>query len=198
MELQPCADVVTQKTFNSVWFPLFKGVLWSGCAGYNCCLKLALRSNLFVPWGGKYSSLKSVSVMSHVHTGELTEGRWVGKANLSFIDWMEQKCQAINLSWGVLERYECFSLLSLFLLLIYCECLFVGFRMKVTWLLFLKYFSRCIISVKMYLFSSELEEDGVSMKQREIILHNSATYFVSGGWKCLCSWYFCMWLISGT
>lgn len=46
--------------------------------------------------------------MSHVHTGELTEGRWVGKANLSFIDWTEQKCQAIISVEGYLKGMSFF------------------------------------------------------------------------------------------
>lgn len=150
IKLQAFAAVVTQRTFNSVWFPLFKGVLWSGCAGYNCCLKLALRCNLIVPWEKNILELK-ISAMSHVHGRELTEGMWVGKANLNFIDWTEQKYQALNHSWGIVERY--FSLLTKFnssiskVLFIYCECIFVGFRVKVAWFFFL-YFSRRIFLLK--------------------------------------------------
>lgn len=39
-----------------------------------------------------------ISAMSHVRGGELTEGMWVGKAYLNFIDGTEQKYQAINYS----------------------------------------------------------------------------------------------------
>lgn len=38
--------------------------------------------------------------------GELTEGTWVGKADLNFMDRTEQKYQTLNHSGGVIESYE--------------------------------------------------------------------------------------------
>ena len=169
-KLQSSAAVVTQKTFNSVWFPLFKGVLWSGCAGYNRCLKLSLRCNLIVPWGKKKLELK-ISVMSHVHGRELTEGMWVGKANLNFIDWTEQKYQALNHSWGVVERCECVfpCLLSSSLQFQRC-CLFtLSVYLLVSELRWLDFwiFLKMHLFIKMDIFVSKLEGDGMSVKLRE-------------------------------
>lgn len=41
--------------------------------------------------------------------GELTEDTWVGKADLNFMDWTEQKYQTLNYlncSGGVIESYK--------------------------------------------------------------------------------------------
>lgn len=183
-QLQSYAAVVTQKPFNTVWFPLFKGVLWTGCAGFKCCLKVALRRILFVPWGKKYSSLKSLSVMFHVHIGELTEGRWVGKADLNFIDWTEQKYQAVNHRWGVLDRYECVFLCFPWFSLLFTVC---------KYLLISEWKRLEFLNISQG--ASFNEEIGISclwIRGRwwvcEMILYNSTIYFVSDIWKCLCHW----------
>lgn len=126
-ELQSCAAVITQKTFNGVWFLLFKGVLWSGCAGYNCCLKPALRCNINCTLRKKPHKLELlISLMFRVPDGELTEGMWVGKADLNFMDWTDQKYETLNHSGGVIESYECVFSCSLIsaLQFLSCEVLF--------------------------------------------------------------------------
>lgn len=186
-KLESYAAVVTQKPFNAVWFPLFKGILWTGCAGYMCCLKVALRRILFVPWGKKYSSLKSLSLMFHVHTGELTEGRWVGKADLNFIDWTEEKYQAVNHRWGVLDRWVCFSFA--FLGFPYLLCINIYWFQNKRGLTFWNVSRGASFQWRNCFFFSL----NYRKIECEVILYNSTKHFVNSIWKCLC--HMCLFLV---
>lgn len=132
-----------------------------------------------------------------------TEGTWVGKADVNFMNWTGQKYKTISKhSGGVTESYEYIltCLLTLALQFQSCEVLFtLGIYLllsELAW--FLLFFLNMLIFIKIngVFFVSKLEGADMSVRRKEKMLFLYNIYFVSGVWLLVRD--FWRWVVFGT